>query len=663
MMQFDQEASNLFLEEARQLIDSIEASSLELESEPGRLELIAEVFRFLHTLKGAAAMYGFDRAAEVAHEVETVFDSIRRQNIAVPPGVTRMALVACDVLALLITPEGLNPDSYAAEVLALRSLVAELGEADVTAGAVEHAQRDTRSGERETTYLVRLHPDRNIFLRGVDIGAVMQEIADLGESVVHLDASSIPALPDLDPEQCLMHAAIDVRTNKGIAAIESALLFLGPDEYSIELARAGDSVHDAGPAASFRRGAGTELEGRSVRVSSDKLDVLVDLVGEIVTAQAALAGIVADNEDPRLPAVSEALERLTQALRESVLNMRMVPIGTTFSRFRRHVRDLATELDKQVMLIAEGGDTELDKSMIERIEEPLVHVIRNALDHGIESPEDRIAAGKPAQGTVTLSAFHQSGYVFIRVADDGKGLDIEGLERKARDAGLLASGEVLTPEKTADLICLPGFTTASRVTSVSGRGVGLDVVKRTAENLQGSIDVRSSLGAGTTVTVRLPLTLAIVDGLLVSVGGERYVLPLASVEECFDLVERGGWKRHGRQFAEVRGEVLPFVRLRDYFSVPGEPADSELALIVNVDGKRVCIVVDWVEDRLQTVIKTLGRALRNAEGVSGATVLGDGTVALVVDMGHLLKGADSEGECGPASGADTETLEASGRRN
>jgi two-component system chemotaxis sensor kinase CheA len=342
--------------------------------------------------------------------------------------------------------------------------------------------------------------------------------------------------------------------------------------------------------------------------------------------------------------------------------MRMVPIGTTFSRFRRHVRDLATELDKQVVLVAEGGETELDKSMIERVEEPLVHVIRNALDHGIESPAKRKAVGKPAQGTITLSAYQQSGYVFVRVADDGAGLDMAALERTARERSLIGPDEGLTPEKTAELICMPGFTTSSRVTSVSGRGVGLDVVKRTAESLQGSIDVRSEFGHGTAVTIRLPLTLAIVDGLLVSVGGERYVLPLASVEECVDLVEDDGWKRHGRRLVNVRGEILPFLRLRDYFEVPGEPSESELALVVSVDGHRVCFVVDWVIDRVQTVIKTLGRAMRSAEGVSGATVLGDGRIALVVDMGHVLKEIQSDAEELRSAKTEDETPEASGRR-
>jgi two-component system chemotaxis sensor kinase CheA len=297
------------------------------------------------------------------------------------------------------------------------------------------------------------------------------------------------------------------------------------------------------------------------------------------------------------------------------------------------------------------------------VEEPLVHIIRNAMDHGIESPEARERAGKPAQGTITLSAFQHSGYVFVRVTDDGAGLDLAALERKARATGLLEQDERMTPEKVAELICLPGFTTTSRVTSVSGRGVGLDVVKRTVEGLQGSLDVTSTRGTGTSVTIRLPLTLAIIDGLLVSVGGERYVLPLASIEECVELVERDEWKRHDRRLLEVRGEVLPFVRLRDYFDVPAEAGHDEVGIVVNIDGHRMCLVVDFVVDRLQTVIKTLGRALRAAEGVSGATVLGDGQVAFVLDMGHLLKGALSDGQDGPASGADTVTPEASGRRN
>jgi two-component system chemotaxis sensor kinase CheA len=657
------ETNELFTEEARQLIESLEAAALELESSPTDPELIAESFRFLHTLKGAAAMYGFDRASEVAHEVESVFDSIRRQKAPVPPEVVQMSLQACDVLAQLITPAALVPDAFAAEILALRSLIAELSEEDLAAGPVIGRSRREGNVGVSATYLVRLHPSPDLFVRGVDLAAVIAEVTALGESAVHLDTEAVPVVDDLDPEECRIGATIDVRTDAGVAAIEAALIFLGPDEYTIEMARADDTVGQAGAAAAFRRGATTELEGRSVRVSSSKLDVLVDLVGEVVTAQAALAGFVTDEMDPRLLAVSETLERLTRGLRESVLDMRMVPIGTTFSRFRRHVRDLATELDKQVVLVAEGGDTQLDKSMIERIEEPLVHVIRNALDHGIEPPAARRAVGKPAQGTITLSAYQQSGHVFVRVADDGAGLDMVALERKARELELLKPDETLTPEKTAELICTPGFTTSSRVTSVSGRGVGLDVVKRTVESLQGSIDVRSELGSGTSVTIRLPLTLAIVDGLLVSVGAERYVLPLASVDECVDVIEDREWKRHGRRLVRVRDEVLPFVRLRDFFGVPGQPEGDELALVVAIDGNRVCFVVDWVIDRVQAVIKTLGRALRNADGVSGATVLGDGSIALVVDMGHVLKGIQVDAEDVQAARMEDETQDASGRRN
>ena len=504
-MKHEEDANQLFFEESRQLIESLETVAMELERDPGAAELVAEAFRFLHTLKGAAAMYGFTRAADVAHEVETIFDAIRRQGVAVPLAVSQMLLNACDVLGLLVTPAAKDVSAFAAEVLALRSLVAELGESDVAGDVTPgNAQPTSPTAGQVSTFVIRLIPDRGIFRRGVDLAGTISEVVALGESVVHMDFSAVPDLEHIDPEECRISALIEVRTDAGIPAIESSLLFLGSEEYSIELARSGDAPGDADHTVSFRRGAGTELEGRSVRVSSDRLDVLVDLVGEVVNAQTALSDIVGEDSDPRLLIVSEMLERLTQDLRESVLTMRMVPIGTTFSRFRRHVRDLATELDKQVVLVAEGGDTQLDKSVIERVEEPLVHVIRNSLDHGIESPAARRKAGKPAEGTITLSAFQQSGYVFVRIEDDGQGFDMVSLERRAREQGLLADGEVLTPDKTTEIVCSAGFTTANRVTSVSGRGVGLDVVKRTVEQLQGSIDVRSERGKGTIITIRLP---------------------------------------------------------------------------------------------------------------------------------------------------------------
>ena len=380
----------------------------------------------------------------------------------------------------------------------------------------------------------------------------------------------------------------------------------------------------------------------SIRVAADKLDDLVDLVGELVIVQAQIRQAVEDRGDPALRGLAEHLERLAESLRDSTLSIRMLPIGATFAKFRRLVRDLTAELGKEIELVTQGEETELDKTVIERLGDPLVHLLRNSIDHGIEFPDVREAAGKPAAGVIRLSAAHSGGEVVITVADDGAGLSAQAIRKRAEERGLIPVGAEMTAKELYNLIFLPGFSTAKAVTSISGRGVGMDVVKRAIDALRGSVEIDSQPGRGATITVRLPLTLAIIDGLQVQVGAEYYVVPLGLVEECVERTRGGDGAEPG--VLNMRGQVVPCLRLREAFAIDGQRPAIEPIVVVTVDGARVGLAVDRVVGEHQTVIKSLGPLYRDIEEFSGATIRGDGRMALILDVAALVRrAADPDG--------------------
>jgi two-component system chemotaxis sensor kinase CheA len=384
----------------------------------------------------------------------------------------------------------------------------------------------------------------------------------------------------------------------------------------------------------------------SIRVPAEKLDILVNLVGELVTVQARLTQTASVLHDADVVSIAEEVERLTEELRDTTLNIRMLPIGTTFSRFKRLVRDLSQDLGKEIELTTEGEETELDKTVIEQLNDPLVHLIRNCIDHGIESPDIRESLGKPRQGMLNLSAKHSGAYVLIEVTDDGAGLDRERIRAKAVERGLIAHDAEISDKDLYGFIFAAGFSTAQNVTSVSGRGVGMDVVKRTIDALRGSVEVNSEKGVGTTIGLKLPLTLAIIEGLLVKIGVDHFVLPLSAVEECVELTREDVTRTHGRHMAHVRGSLVPYVRLREEFRINGGLPDREQIVITEIDRKRIGFVVDHVIGQHQTVIKSLGRVYRGVEGISGATILGDGTVALIMDTVRLQQMAEKSAAVG-----------------
>lgn len=696
----------VFREEAYELLTELEEGLLELESDPGDRELIGRIFRALHTIKGSGSMFGFDEISAFAHEVENVFELVRNDRMAATKPLVDATLKSRDFIRKMLDAstsgefvDEAEGDGILAELKSLipQSLIME-GKAakPVTAEKPEAPAFAELSDLR--TYRIGFRPSKDIFKKGSNPLYLIEDLRALGHCQVVAQVREIPPIEEYQPESCYTYWDVILTTSAPMDAIKDVFIFEeGESRLKIEL------IDDAGMAASdeidykrlgeilIERGdiAQGELEealkgqcrigdlliksgmvesrqvesalteqeqvkglrferrqkesASTIRVPSDKLDKMVDLVGELVTVQARLTQKSQTGSDADLLGISEEVERLTAELHDNTMSIRMVPIGSTFSRFRRLVRDLSSELGKDVELKTAGAETELDKTVIEKLSDPLVHLIRNCVDHGIERPDVREAAGKPRRGVVMLAAEHSGADVLIKVKDDGAGLDAGRLREKAVEMGLLSEGQHIEEADLYDLIFAPGFSTARRVTGVSGRGVGMDVVKKNIESLRGSVEVSSKKGLGTTLTLRLPLTLAIIDGLLVRVGGGSYVMPLQSVEECVELRRENAAESHGRHLVKVRGELVPYVRLREWFAIDSNATPSiEQIVIVSSDGFRAGLVVDQVVGGHQTVIKTLGKVYRHIQGISGATILGDGTVALIIDIETLLRGAEIE---------------------
>lgn len=651
----------MFREEAAEHLAVLESTLLELEQRPQDPELIAQAFRSLHTIKGSGAMAGFDAIAAVAHEVESVFVQIRQGKMQASPHLIALTLEAKDLIRTLLDPiAAVPPEAQERLRDAFRALLGpptEPAAATKVPPPVSDQHQNTPQAVSDVRIAWAPHPD--YFQNGSNPLGILAELAAMGSCQTTTKLDAFPCLEDLDPEICYLNFDVRLRTNKSENDIRDVFIFvedrcdlrlsLSPslpaqgnlsqakvDKQSSLVGATGTmaAVGAVGEATPAKRS--TE-SASSIRVSAQKLDSLVDLVGELVIAQARLAELASNRLDDQLFSVAEDIGRLSAELRDNTLDIRMVPIGTTFVRFKRLVHDLSSDLGKDIQLETEGAETELDKTVIERLFDPLVHLIRNSCDHGIESRESRRQAGKAESGTVRLLAYHSGQNVFIEIRDDGAGLDPVAIRKKAITAGLLDESAKISTEDLYKLIFLPGFSLAKAITNVSGRGVGMDVVKRSVEALRGQIAITSELGKGTTFRLQLPLTLAIIEGLLVAVGEGKYVLPMSLVEECVELTARDIERSHDNRLANVRGELVPYIRLRDCFGGGGERPAIEQVAVTTVEGKRYGFVVDGVVGQHQTVIKSLGRMYQNVRGLSGATILGDGTLALIVDVPALLR--------------------------
>ncbi len=598
-----------FREEAREIVVDLEAALLELNENRADMELIGRVFRALHTIKGSGAMFGFEELAAFTHNLETAFDQVRNGKLAINSELIDLTLAALDQIRAMVEENPQAPADNAA-CSSILSSVRMLAQLEESAALLPAAARPITSpaGQRSPLadsdcalreWHVRFAPGPDLMLNGANPFLLVRELRQLGGLSIRVVMADLPPLAELNPERCYISWEMVLATSLGRDAIRDVFIFV-EDACELLIAPAAeDSPRPPGQAASDQVAQALEeprsaQPGRrtydkvdssaSLRVPAQKLDQFVDLVGELVTVQARLSELAARRDDPDVAAVSEEIERLTSALRENSMNIRMLPIRATFEKFRRLVHDLARDLGKDVVLTMDGADTELDKTVIEQLSDPLMHLIRNSMDHGIEPPAVRSACGKRTAATIHLAARHSGASVLISVSDDGGGIDAEAVRNRAIEKGLVEADATLTQSQTFALLFEPGFSTAKSITDVSGRGVGMDVVRQRVDSLRGSIDVVSKPGVGTQVTLRLPLTLAIIDGLLVSVGDAYFVLPLANALECIELTEQDIERANGKHLASVRGELIPYIRLRQQFNIRSERPAVEQIMVVETEG-------------------------------------------------------------------------------
>lgn len=642
-----------FFEESREGLEAMEAGLLQLEQGDRDADLINSIFRAAHSIKGGAATFGFDAVAGLTHVLETLLDELRAGKRAVTGASIDAMLASVDVLrALLSEAETGHPaDPQASQAVQAR-LNAVLAGTDAPAPVAVQAKapQDEPAGWR-----IGFTPAPSLFMSGNDPLRIIRELDRLGPLEVAVRTERLPGFAQLDPLEAYLAWDLGLLAQVPRSAVDDAFAWVEDDcELDVQaiLPEAADDAGDVfaageadAPVAAVASGAETKAGGHeaaesSIRVSTDKIDGLINLVGELVITQAMLKQ-VSSRLDPalaeRLFEGLDLLERNTRDLQEAVIGVRMLPVEAVFRRFPRLVRDLSARLGKQVRLRTLGEGTELDKGLIEKIADPLVHLVRNSIDHGLELPDARVAAGKDGTGTITLAASHQGGHIVIEVADDGRGLDRERILAKALERGLSVPDKP-TDAQVWDLIFQPGFSTADAVTDLSGRGVGMDVVRRNIQALGGEVQLESTFGRGTRVVIRLPLTLAILDGMTVAVGDETLILPLSHVIEALQPRAEDIRSMVGDgKVLRVRGEYLPMVSLNEYYRYGHVKKDDALVVVVEGDGQKLALEVDDLLGQQQVVVKNLENNYRRVDGVSGATILGDGRVALIVDVGGLVR--------------------------
>ena len=641
-----------FFEESREGLDAMESGLLTLESGQHDAEIINSVFRAAHSIKGGAGTFGFDAIASLTHVLETLLDELRAGKRALEANAVDAMLASVDVLRALLREaehgQPADPAAVAAIKARLESILSGQAAPAAATRPAAVAEPDPEAWE------IGFVPAPSLFMSGNDPLRIIRELEHLGPLSVQARMERLPGFEQLDPFEA--HLAWDLGLIGRIprSKIEDTFAWVVDDcELDIRPAAppslatqapAAPAAADApapaaAPAATAPAAAQQEAES-SIRVSVDKVDALINLVGELVITQAMLKQ-VSNAIDPahaeQLFAGLDLLERNTRDLQEAVIGVRMLPVDAVFRRFPRLVRDLSTRLGKHVRLRTIGEGTELDKGLIEKIADPLVHLVRNSIDHGLEMPEVRRNAGKDETGTITLAASHQGGHIVIEVSDDGHGLNRDRILAKAAERGL-AVPDNPTDAQVWDLIFQPGFSTADAVTDLSGRGVGMDVVRRNIQALGGEVQIESHRGAGTRTLIRLPLTLAILDGMTVSVASETLILPLAYVLEALQpqASEIRSMAGEGRVL-RVRGEYLPIVSLSEFYGYGARPAGESLVVVVEGDGQKIALEVDELVGQQQVVVKNIENNYRRIDGVSGATILGDGRVALIVDIGGLVR--------------------------
>ena len=691
----------MFLEESREHLQSLNDGLLALENDPEEVSVVNDIFRNAHTIKGMSATMGFTKIAELTHDMENVFDLLRTEKMKVNEDIMDTLFKTIDSLEQMIESVGSGGPEDVVDISSFESKLSALAsgksiseaepapapaavEAAPAAAApngssIEYSETDkdvileaTNGGMH--AYHIKVTLSSGCVLKSARSYMVMNALDQVGEVV-----KSVPPAEDLEQEKFESSFDVVVVTDSEMKPLEETLLSISEVE-TVEMTDASEEVkQSAGDAASAVPAAPAEESaaaasnvpvpaasaapvaksaaappakkpaadakklkgGQSVRVDIEKLDTLLNLMGELVINKVRLEQIGITHRLTELTETLEQMDRVTTDLQTVVMKVRMVPVGQVFNRFPRMVRDLAKELGKELNLTIEGEETELDRTVIDEIGDPIMHLLRNSLDHGLEHPDEREAKGKPRMGEVGLIARHEGNNVVIMVTDDGKGIDADVIRRKAVEKGMVSQEEAdsLDDADAVRLIFLPGFSTAEVVTDVSGRGVGMDVVRSKIETLGGHVDVETKIDEGSVFKIKLPLTLAIIQALLVKVQEEMYAIPLGSIDSTINITQEDIKTVRNREVIVLRGQIIPIIRLGDTLNVPRvheTENDDIFVVVVHIGERKAGIVVDNLIGQQEIVIKTLGKLLAGLKVISGATVLGDGRVAMILDVSALM---------------------------
>ncbi len=656
-----------FFQECEEQLAELETGLLSLDGGEHGSDLVNAVFRAVHSIKGGAGAFGLDALVRFAHAFETALDAVRSDRLAPEPAVTKVLLRAADLLADLVREArggpAVPPQRGSGLEVELAALTTAPAESSGDWDALLDFQPVPVTVPARPGWTIGFQPHAHLYSTGNDPIVLLRELARLGESRAALDDSAVPALEDMDPEGAYLAWNVQLQTEQPLEAVREVFEFVEGD-CALAIAPVAPSTPPesdasvpapapipcepliaAGPAKRDDPAGATPPNTRAtIRVDLHRLDRLIDLVGELVINQAMLAQRVAESGLSRSSAVAvglEDLEHLTREIQDSVMAIRAQPVKAVFQRLPRLAREVAALTGKEVKLVAEGEGTEVDNTVIERLSDPLTHMIRNAIDHGLESPERRLASGKPAEGTVRVTALHRSGRIVIEVADDGAGIDRARVLASAIAKNLVPHDAALSDEEIDNLIFAPGFSTASSISDISGRGVGMDVVRRSMQALGGRISIASQPGKGSTFSLSLPLTLAVLDGMVVGVEGHRFVVPLTAILETLQpSAARVHALGDGLQMMSIRGSFVPLidvgVALGFRRSAP-ELSKTVALLVEGEDGDRAALLVDVIHGQRQVVIKSLEANYRHVPGVAAATILGDGRVALILDIAAIVR--------------------------
>lgn len=676
-----------FKEEGKEYFERLESGLLLLEQDPKNLQVIDEIFRIMHSLKGSGGMFGFDLLSDVTHDLESLYDIFRSKKQLIDSDVISFTLNSIDGLYNLMTQNPTDKQRLLAKKMKsdTQEQIARLtlSDFDIEDEKLSSNKQGTFPESDQTTYYISFVPNENIFTNGTNPLYLIDELNALGECNIQVSFDRLPDLAEIDTIKCYASWYIFISTSEEIETLHDVFIFVADNaQIQIQKVASGNAIHNAGILAAFlsaqinqevwepieidtiehiesdgfpqheknedvgelletvqnnpKNSASEQTTVDSIRVDSTKIDHYMNLVSELITIQSRLDVISSKMHQPELELVTEIFGKLSRQLRDNAFDMSLIPLKSVAIRFRRLIHDLSKSLDKEVVLVTEGMETELDKNIIEKLIEPLLHIIRNSLDHGIESKHVRLANKKNPSGTISIKASTVGSYVQIIIEDDGAGLDVVKIREKALAKGLLSDQGRVTDEEIYQLIFESGFSTADSVTDISGRGVGMDVVRRRIQEMRGTIELNTEKNRFTRFTIKLPLSLSIIDGLLTTVGQSYYVIPSAVVNKIYS-VKRDVLKKEFRQVVELEGAQFPYLNMHEEFDGLDKVPEEQFVVVVSYENSLFGLVVDEVIHEYQAVIKPLGRLLKGQDVFSGASILGTGQLALVIDTYKMIQ--------------------------